>query len=386
MIPYGKQDINQADIDAVLKVLSSDFLTQGPKVPEFESAIADYCGARYAVAVNSATSALHIACLALDLKQGDHVWTSPISFVASANCVLYCGAAIDFVDIDPATYNMSVERLAEKLAEAKENNTLPKAIVVVHMSGLCCDMKAIAELGEEYGFAIIEDASHAIGATYGHAKVGKCEYSDMAVFSFHPVKIITSAEGGMVTTNDEDLAKRLELFRSHGVTRDEEQMTGNSHGAWYYEQITLGYNYRMTDIQGALGLSQLERLDEFVAQRNKLSERYDRLLSDIPIRLPQAGSDGVNSRHLYVIRLKLDEITTSHQQVFNELRAHGVGVNLHYIPIHLQPYYQRLGFKEGAYPEAEQYYREALSIPLFAQMDSNEQDEVVKHLKNILAT
>jgi len=384
MIPYGKQHINQADVDAVLEVLGSDFLTQGPKVPEFEQGIADYCGANYAVAVNSATSALHIACLALGIGEGDVVWTSPISFVASANCVLYCGAEIDFVDIDSNTYNLSVSELEKKLIQANKNGELPKAVIAVHMSGLSCDMEAISQLADQYGFAVIEDASHAIGASYHGRKVGDCQFSDMAIFSFHPVKIITSAEGGMVTTNDPKLAEQLQLFRSHGVTRDEELMTEESHGAWYYQQITLGYNYRMSDIQGALGLSQLQRLDEFVEARNDLSLRYDKALSGLPIKLPLIDDERISARHLYIIRLRLSELNKTHPEVFDQLRANGVGVNLHYIPIHIQPYYRKLGFKVGQFPEAELYYQDAISIPLYAHMTESEQDEVIAKIVAVL--
>lgn len=384
MIPYGKQHINQADIDAVLEVLTSDFLTQGPKVPEFEQSIATYCGASYAVAVNSATSALHIACLAMGIGEGDLVWTSPISFVASANCVLYCGGDIDFVDINSESFNIDINALENKLAQAKANGRLPKALIAVHMSGLSCEMKEIYELSLQYGFRIIEDASHAIGARYLGKTVGNCEFSDMAVFSFHPVKIITSAEGGMVVTNDEELANNLQLFRSHGVTRDEDMMTGPSHGAWYYQQISLGYNYRMSDIQGALGTSQLNRLDEFVAIRNRIADRYDDQLTDLPILLPEFSADFYSSRHLYVIRLQLEKMSKSHIEVFDELRANDVGVNLHYIPIHLQPYYRKLGFNFGDYPQAESYYSQAISIPIYAQMTEKEQDDVVRVLHQVV--
>ena len=380
----GKQHINQADIDAVLEVLSSDFLTQGPKVPEFEQAIASYCGASYAVAVNSATSALHIACLAIGIGDDDLVWTSPISFVASANCVLYCGGDIDFVDINSESFNINVNALEKKLVQAKAKGRLPKALIAVHMSGLSCEMKEIYELSKQYGFRIIEDASHAIGAKYLDRTVGNCEFSDMTVFSFHPVKIITSAEGGMVVTNDEELVKNLQLFRSHGVTRDKEMMTGPSHGAWYYQQISLGYNYRMSDIQGALGTSQLNRLDEFVSIRNKIADRYDSQLTDLPILLPEFPTDFYSSRHLYVIRLQLEEMDKSHVEVFDELRDNDVDVNLHYTPIHLQPYYRKLGFNRGDFPQSEAYYSQAISIPIYAQMTHDEQTNVIHLLHQVI--
>ncbi|PCJ50616.1 MAG: UDP-4-amino-4,6-dideoxy-N-acetyl-beta-L-altrosamine transaminase [Gammaproteobacteria bacterium] len=385
MIPYGKQDINQQDIDAVIDVLKSDFLTQGPQVPAFEQAMQKQCNAKHAIAVNSATSALHIACLALGVSKGDLVWTTPISFVASANCALYCGASVDFVDIDAVTYNLCSAKLEEKLIYAKANNLqLPKVLILVHLSGEPCEMLEISKLAKEYHFSIIEDASHAIGSEYKGNKIGSCQFSNITVFSFHPVKIITAGEGGVATTNDVELADKMLLFRGHGITRDTQQMVGESHGDWYYQQITLGYNYRMTELQAALGLSQLNRLEAFVERRNVIAEYYDQELQNLPIHLPTQKSEHKSSRHLYIIRLELQKISHSHKGVFNAIREKGVGVNLHYIPIHLQPYYQGLGFKEGDFPTAEKYYREAISIPLYPQMSEMQLDEVCAVLRIVL--
>lgn len=384
MIPYGRQSITQADIDAVTRVLQSDFITQGPFVPEFEQRVAAHIGARFAVAVNSATSALHVACLALGLGRGDRLWTSPITFVASANCGLYCGAEVDFVDIDPRTFNMCPHKLADKLAHARQQGRLPKVVVVVHMCGQPCDMAAIQQLAEEYGFKIIEDASHAIGARYRDEHIGNSRYSDITVFSFHPVKIITTAEGGMAVTNNQQLAERIDLLRSHGVTRDPAQMTHEADGPWYYQQVELGFNYRMTELQAALGVSQMDRLDDYVAQRRALAERYDQLLEQLPVNIPWQHQDSDSARHLYVVRLQLDKIKATHRQVFEALRAAGIGVNVHYIPVHTQPYYAALGFRRGDYPEAERYYTEALSLPLFHGMTPAQQDQVVAVLKSTL--
>ena len=384
MIPYGKQDINQTDIDSVVDVLQSDSLTQGPQVPLFEKTVSDYCGAEYGVAVNSATSALHIACLALELGKGDWLWTSPNSFVASANCGLYCGAKVDFVDIDPKTYNLSAKELERKLIQAKQDNKLPKIVIPVHFSGQSCDMKRIHSLSQEYGFKIIEDASHAIGGKYLDQPIGGCQYSDITVFSFHPVKIITTAEGGLATTNDEKLSERMQLFRSHGVTRNPKLMSKLSEGGWYYQQVDLGFNYRMTELQAALGVSQMQRLDEFVTQRHTLQERYNLLLSSLPIVKPYQDRDSYSALHLYPIQIDLDSVDKSRQQVFDELRQDGVGVNVHYIPIHTQPHYQELGFKEGNFPNSEVYYSRAISIPLFHAMTLDQQDQVVATLKKIL--
>jgi len=343
VIPYGKQEITQADIDAVVEVLNSDFLTQGPKVPAFEQTICDHTGASYSVAANSATSALHIACLALGLGEGDYLWTSPITFVASSNCALYCGAKVDFVDIDPDTYNLCTKALEAKLIDAKKHNKLPKIVVPVHLCGQSCDMQEIHRLSKEYGFSIIEDASHAIGGKYQGKPVGNCEYSDICIFSFHPVTLVTTAEGGVSTTNSEELSTKMQLFRSHGVTRDKQLMQSECDGDWYYQQIVLGYNYRMTELQAALGVSQMTRLSDFVARRHVLADRYNQLLADLPLKLPKQAADTYSGYHLYPILLNLDEISLSHSEVFDALREKGIGVNLHYIPVHTQPYYQQMG-------------------------------------------
>ena len=384
MIPYGKQDINQADIDSVVNVLKSDFLTQGPQVPLFEKTVSDYCGSEYAVVANSATSALHIACMALNLGKGDYLWTSPNTFVASANCGLYCGAQVDFVDIDPLTYNLSSLELEKKLIQAKQDNKLPKIVIPVHFAGQSCDMQKIHSLSKEYGFKIIEDASHAIGGKYLDQPIGGCQYSDITVFSFHPVKIITTAEGGLATTNDKGLLTRMQLFRSHGVTRDPELMTKKTEGEWYYQQVDLGFNYRMTELQAALGVSQMERLDEFVALRHQRQIRYDELLKGLPIVVPYQSLDSYSALHLYPIQLELENISKSHTQVFDELRQKGLGVNLHYIPVHIQPYYEKMGFSRGDFPEAEKYYSRAISIPLFHTMTVEQQDEVLNVLMRVL--
>ncbi len=387
MIPYGRQDITAADIDAVVAVLQSDFLTQGPMVPRFEKAVADHVGARHALAVNSATSALHIACLALGLGPGDWLWTTPVTFVASANCGLYCGAQVDFVDIDPRTYNLCPRALERKLEQAAATGRLPKVVVPVHLCGQPCDMQAIHALGQKYGFKIIEDASHAIGGRYQGEFIGNGRYSDITVLSFHPVKIITTAEGGMALTHDAQLAEKMALLRSHGITRDPAQMTQAPDGPWYYQQIALGFNYRMTELQAALGVSQMDRLDAYVARRHQLAARYDQLLGDapyLPITRPWQHPDSYSGLHLYVIRIRPDAPGTSHRQVFDALRDQGIGVNLHYIPVHTQPYYQQMGFKNGDFPQAEQYYREAISLPLYATLTDAQQDAVVAALHKAL--
>jgi len=384
MIPYGRQDISEADIQAVVDVLRSDFLTQGPAVPAFESAVAARCGVPHAVAVNSATSALHLACLALGVGPGARVWTSPITFVASANCALYCGAQVDFVDIDPRTYNLSVACLEAKLGQAEKSGCLPHVVIPVHLCGQSCEMTRIHELGRRYGFKIIEDASHAIGGTYRNEPIGSCRFSDITVFSFHPVKIITTGEGGMAVTSDARLAKQMLLLRSHGITRDTGEMTRESDGPWYYQQIKLGFNYRMTDLQAALGLSQMKRLDEFIAQRHALFRRYDESLSRMPVVLPWQHPDSYSGLHLYVIRLKRNEIRTTHRAVFESMRAAGIGVNLHYIPVYRQPYYEELGFTAGHCPEAERYYAEAISLPMYPGLTEAEQDRVLRALGRAL--
>ena len=384
MIPYGRQDINQQDIDAVVEVLKSDFLTQGPKVPAFEQAVMEACDAKYALAVNSATSALHIACLALGLGEGDWLWTTPNTFVASANCGLYCGAQVDFVDIDPNTYNLCTKELEKKLIDAEKSGKSPKVLVPVHFSGQPCDMEVIYNLSKKYGFKIIEDASHAIGGKYKGEPIGNCRYSDITVFSFHPVKIVTTAEGGMAVTNSAELARKLDLLRSHGITRNSSLMTKPMDGPWYYEQIDLGFNYRMTELQAALGVSQMQRLDDFVAKRHKLAQRYNELLKDLPITLPWQHEDGYSGLHLYVIRLQLEKVTKTHLEVFEGMREAGILVNLHYIPVHMQPYYQSMGFEVGQFPQAEQYYQEAISIPMFPTMTEEQQDKVIATLKELL--
>ncbi|NCC05410.1 MAG: UDP-4-amino-4,6-dideoxy-N-acetyl-beta-L-altrosamine transaminase [Proteobacteria bacterium] len=380
MIPYGRQEITQSDIDAVVDVLRSDFLTQGPMVPRFEQAVANHVGAEHAVAVNSATSALHIACLALGLGPDDWLWTSPITFVASANCGLYCGAKVDFVDIDPRTYNLCPNALAKKLEQAEREGRLPKIVIPVHLCGQPCDMAAIHALGKRYGFRIIEDASHAIGGKYRDEFIGNCRYSDITIFSFHPVKIITTAEGGMATTNDARLAERMSLLRSHGITRDPDLMTHEPDGPWYYQQIDLGFNYRMTELQAALGVSQMRRLDEFVARRHALARRYDEMLAGLSVVTPWQHPDSYSGLHLYVMRLDPAQTGERRLRVFESLRSQGIGVNVHYIPVHTQPYYRNLGFEPGDFHQAERYYAEAISLPMFHGMTEAQQDAVVEAL------
>ncbi len=384
MIRYGQQDITQDDIDAVINVLKSINLTQGPNIPHFEQSVLDYTKAKYAVAVNSATSALHIACLSLGLGPGDRLWTTPNTFVASANCALYCGADVDFVDIDPRTYNLCPLALEVKLIEAEKVNRLPKVVVPVHLTGQSCDMAAIHSLSERFGFKIIEDASHAIGGMYKGEPIGNCRYSDITVFSFHPVKIITTAEGGMALTNSQELASSLELLRSHGITRNPALMTEAMHGSWYYQQVTLGFNYRMTDMQAALGVSQMTRLSDFVKRRHAIARRYQEKLADLPLTLPWQHPDNYSAYHLYVVRLQLEKIRVTHRQVFEALRAKDILVNLHYIPVHTQPYYQRMGFKQGDYPQAENYYREAISIPMHVNLTDAELEYVVSCLREAM--
>lgn len=384
MIYYGKQSINEADIKAVVDVLQSDFLTQGPVLERFEKKVAEYCGAKYAVAVTNATSALHIACRAAGLGKGDVLWTSPITFTASANCGRYCGADVDFVDIDAATYNMSVDELSNKLQESKAAGRLPKVVVPVHLAGQSCDMKRIHELSVEYGFTVLEDASHAIGADYLDTRVGSCAYSDMAVFSFHPVKIITTGEGGMILTNNEALYKKLCLYRSHGITRDASLMTHEPDGPWYYQQIDLGYNYRMTEIQAALGFSQMDRLDEFVARRRYLVDRYNELLKDLPVVTPHVLDGTAPSWHLYMVRVDFSKLKMDKVQLFAEMKKRGIVLNLHYIPVHTQPYYQGLGFKQGDFPQSEKYYEEIFTLPLYYGLTEEQQDDVVAALRDCL--
>lgn len=383
-IPYARQDVSQADVDAVVRVLSSDWLTQGPAIERFEEAVASYCGARYAAAVCNATAALHLACRALDLGPGDLLWTSPNTFVASANCALYCGASVDFVDIDPRTYNLSADELEAKLARAEKGGRLPKIVVAVHFGGQPCDMEAIGALARRYGFAVIEDASHAIGASDGAAAVGSCVHSDITVFSFHPVKIMTTGEGGMLLTNRADIDAKLRLLRSHGVTRDPSLMDQPPHGPWYYQQTELGYNYRITDIQAALGLSQLARLDEFISRRRALARNYDLLFEGLPLIPPYQRPNARSAWHLYVIRVPRDG-GKARGEVFVKLRENGILVNVHYIPVHTQPYYCKLGFRAGDFPEAERYYEEAISLPMFFGLGEADQERVAERLRSILA-
>jgi UDP-4-amino-4,6-dideoxy-N-acetyl-beta-L-altrosamine transaminase len=383
MIPYGRQNISESDIEAVVNVLRSDFLTQGPVVPAFEEAVKTYCGAEYAVAINSSTSALHLACLALGLGSGDIVWTSPITFVASANCALYCGAKIDFVDIDAQSYNMSIHALKHKLEIAQKTGELPKIIIPVHLSGQPCDMAEIYALGQQYGFKILEDASHAIGAKYQDGRTGNCQYSDITVFSFHPVKIITTGEGGMALTNNLKLAARMSRLRSHGITRTPHEMTQIPDGPWYYQQIELGFNYRLTDIQAALGLSQMQRLDEFIEQRHIIAQEYNKLFKDLPVTIPWQSTSSLSSYHLYILRLNDKKDGFDQRDVFERLRSFGIMVNLHYIPIYRHPYFEAMGFKREDFPEAEAYYREAISLPVYPGLTQAQQVEIVNRMQNV---
>ena len=384
LIPYGHQDINEDDIKAVEEVLRSDWLTQGPAVERFECVVAEYCGVQHALAVCNATAALHLACRAVGLGPGDILWTSPNTFVASANCGRYCGADVDFVDIDPQTYNISPNALERKLKTAGHKGRLPKVVIPVHFAGQSCDMSEIKELANRYGFYVIEDASHAIGARYRDAVVGSCAYSDITVFSFHPVKIITTGEGGMALTNNKDLHDKMQILRSHGITRDVEKMSDESDGSWYYQQTDLGYNYRMTDIQAALGVSQMQRLDAFVSRRHVLAERYDYALRDLPVRLPERKKYNYSAFHLYVIRLQLNKINKSRHQVFGALRNADIGVNVHYIPVYTQPYYRKMGFAPGDFPEMENYYSEAITLPLYPRLDEKNQERIISQLTKSL--
>lgn len=381
MIPYGRQTISQDDVEAVVKVLKSDFLTQGPMVPEFEKAVAEKVGAKYAVTTNSATSALHLACLAIGLQAGDILWTSPITFVASANCALYCGAAVDFVDIDERTYNMCPIALETKLNIASQSGVLPKAIVAVHMCGQACDMRAIWQIAQRFGVSVIEDASHAIGGKYENSYIGGCQYSDVTVFSFHPVKIVTTAEGGMALTNSNAIANRMRRLRTHGITRDSDEMSDGEGEPWFYEQLELGFNYRMTDLQAALGINQLKKLDDFVSNRKKTAQKYDKALAALPVIVPWQLNDAQSAWHLYVVRVDANKTTVSRKSIFNYMRKSGIGVNVHYIPVHTQPYFRRFGFERGDFPIAERYYEEAISLPIYPEFSENDFQTVIDCLQ-----
>lgn len=380
-IPYGRQDISDSDIQAVVEVLKSDWLTQGPAIENFEKKVADFCGAKYAVAVSNATAGLHIAYQAAGIQSGSRVWTSPNTFVASANAALYCGAEVDFVDIDPRTYNLSIEALEAKLLQAERNGKLPDLVVPVHFAGHSCEMDRLSDLSNRYGFKIIEDAAHAVGGRFKGSPVGACNFSEAVVFSFHPVKIITTGEGGMILTNREELYQRLVRLRSHGITRNPGLMTRSSEGPWYYQQLELGYNFRITDLQAALGSSQMDRLDQFVKRRHELAKRYDRAFSDLGMQCPWHAQDVYSAYHLYVIRLHTDRLKRSRREIFDELLGQGIGVNVHYIPVHLQPYYQTLGFNAGDFPEAERYYSEAITLPLYSGLSEADQDRVIRAVR-----
>jgi UDP-4-amino-4,6-dideoxy-N-acetyl-beta-L-altrosamine transaminase len=385
VIPYGRQDISKEDIDAVIDVLHSDYLTQGPTIPRFEDAVASYCGSAFGVAVNSATSALHIACMALGLGKNDWLWTSPNTFVASANCALYCGAKVDFVDIDPRTYNLCPKLLEKKLLNAENEGILPKVVVPVHFAGQSCEMDKIYALSQKFGFKIIEDASHAIGSSFNRKKIGSCEYSDITVFSFHPVKIITSGEGGMAMTNNQVLAEKMQRFRVHGITTDKSLMHHRSvEEIWNYQQIELGFNYRMTDIHAALGLSQLERLDEFVGRRNEIAKRYNQELQTLPILTPWQLPQSYSSYHLYPIRINRENKSITQKDVYEKLRAHDILVNVHYIPVHRHPYFESMGFKVGDFPESEKFHQEVISLPMFSALNNSGQDQVISTLLKII--
>ncbi len=384
VLPYGRQTITDEDVAAVTAVLRSDWLTQGPAITRFESKVADWCGAKHAVAVSNGTAALHVAMQAIGLKPGDRLWTSPNTFVASANCARYCGAEVDFVDIDRGTGNLSLAALAKKLEQADREGTLPNVVMPVHYSGQSCDMAGISELAKRYGFNTVEDAAHAVGAVYRGEAVGACGFSQMATFSFHPVKIVTTGEGGMVLTNNDGLNEKLRYFRTHAITRETGLLEVESDGPWYYEQIDLGWNYRITDLQAELGSSQMERLDAINRERVEIADRYDELLTGLPVRRPERMTDSKSAWHLYPIQLELDRLSVGRREVFEGLRAAGVGVQVHYIPVHLQPYYRRLGFKPGDFPEAEAFYESEISLPMFSGLHPDDQREVVNILGRLL--
>ena len=381
MIPYAKQDISDEDIDSVIEVLKSDFLTQGNKVPLFEDIISERVGAKYALAANSATSCLHLSCLSLGLSKGDILWTSPITYVASANCALYCGAEVDFVDIDPLTWNISVEILEEKLKTARKIKKVPKILVLVHLAGNPCDLQKVFDLSKEYGFSIIEDASHALGSKYSGEHIGSSVYSDISVFSFHPVKNITTGEGGMILTNNQKLSEKIHLYRSHGITRDTKKMINKEEGLWYYEQLLLGFNFRMSDIHAALGISQMNSLDKFISKRNELSQIYTKELKGLPLTIQRVRKEDLSAWHIFVIRLKLSELKLSRLEIYNSLRNKGIGVNVHYIPVHLHPFYKNLGFNKGDFPNSENYYDGAITIPMFTKLKKKEIKFVIQALK-----
>ena len=384
IIPYGRQDITQEDVDSVIKVLKSDFITHGPSINLFEESLRNYTKANFVSVLNSATSALHISCLALGVGKDDIVWTSANTFVASANCALYCGARVDFVDIDPLTNNICVNSLEEKLIKAQKSGNLPKVVIPVHLTGQSCKMNEIYNLSLKYGFSIIEDASHAIGGHYENHLVGSCKYSDITVFSFHPVKIITTGEGGAAHTNSKDLHDKIKLLLSHGITKEPSVVDPELNGLWYYEQFDLGYNYRMTDIQAALGVSQIKRLDKIIKDRNRIAKRYDAELKQLPIKIPTVIDECLSSRHLYVIRLNVEEIDHTHKEIFKDLRKNGIGVNLHYIPVYYHPYYKKMGFKKGYCPESEKYHNEAISIPIYPTLSESDQTRVIDVLTKIV--
>ena len=381
MIPYAKQDISDEDIDSVIEVLKSDFLTQGNQGPLFEDIISKRMGAKYALAANSATSCLHLSCLSLGLSKGDILWTSPITYVASANCALFCGAEVDFVDIDPLTWNISVEILEEKLKTARKRKKIPKILVLVHLAGNPCDLKKIFDLSKEYGFSIIEDASHALGSKYSEEQIGSSTYSDISVFSFHPVKNITTGEGGMILTNNKEIAEKVNLYRSHGVTRDTNKMFNKNEGLWYYEQLLLGFNFRMNEIQASLGISQMNSLDKFISKRNEVSQMYIKNLKNLPLTFQKVRNEDLSAWHLFIIHLKLDQLELTRLEIYNSLREKGIGVNVHYIPVHLQPFYRNLGFKQGDYPNSESYYDGALTIPMYTKLKKKDIEFVIQALQ-----
>ena len=381
MIPYAKQEISDEDIDSVIEVLKSDFLTQGNKVPLFEDIISERVGAKYALAANSATSCLYLSCLSLGLSKEDILWTSPITYVASANCALYCGAEVDFVDIDPLTWNISVEILEEKLKTARKIKKVPKILVLVHLAGNPCDLQKVFDLSKEYGFSIIEDASHALGSKYSGEHIGSSVYSDISVFSFHPVKNITTGEGGMILTNNQKLSEKIHLYRSHGITRDTKKMINKEEGLWYYEQLLLGFNFRMSDIHAALGISQMNSLDKFISKRNELSQIYTEELKGLPLTIQRVRKEDLSAWHIFVIRLKLSELKLSRLEIYNSLRNKGIGVNVHYIPVHLHPFYKNLGFNKGDFPNSENYYDGAITIPMFTKLKKKEIKYVIQALK-----